>query len=243
MVSAPGAPSPDIVVRAEASGVAFKRVSPQSQAIVTKGEMAKILSVSARAGVAKVLDPVGAWLVRHGISANAVTLVGTGAVVAGAAFLVTRGHLLAGLVVITISVFTDLLDGSMARTSGKPNRFGALLDSTMDRVADGAILGCLAYWLAASGQTGSATACVISLVAAQAISYVKARAEGLGATCDVGFAERAERLIILGVGALLWLLGVPYALAIALWILAVATVVTVVHRIWHVRGQLNGEAP
>lgn len=241
MVSAPRPVPPDIVGRADASGVVFRCPLRLSTAIVTKGEMAKFLSVSARAGVAKVLDPVGAWLVRHGISANAVTLVGTGAVVVGAALLVTRGQLAAGLVVITISVFTDLLDGSMARTKGTSNRFGALLDSTMDRVADGAILGCLAYWLAATGQTGSAAACIISLVAAQAVSYVKARAESLGASCEVGFAERAERLIILGVGTLLWLLGVPYALAIALWILAAASVATVAQRIWHVRGRLNEE--
>lgn len=205
--------------------------------------MAKILSVSARAGVAKVLDPIGAWLVRHGVSANTVTLVGTGAVVAGSVLLVTRGKLAVGLVVITISVFTDLLDGSMARTRGKPNRFGALLDSTMDRVADGAVLGCLAYWLAATGQVASAAACIIALIAAQAVSYVKARAESLGASCDVGFAERAERLIILGVGTLLWLLGVPYALVIALWILAAASVWTVGQRIWHVRAQLDKDEP
>ena len=203
--------------------------------------MAKILSVSARAGVNKVLDPVGAWLVRHGVSANAVTLVGTAAVVVGAAVLVTRGALLAGLIVITVSVFTDLLDGSMARVQGTSSKFGALLDSTMDRVADGAILGCLAYWLAVSGQPVAAAACIISFIAAQAVSYVKARAEGLGATCEVGIAERAERLIILGVGTLLSILGVPYALAVALWILAAASVYTVIQRIWHVRGQLNGQ--
>ncbi|HZE37840.1 MAG TPA: CDP-alcohol phosphatidyltransferase family protein [Stackebrandtia sp.] len=203
--------------------------------------MTKFLSVSGRAAVNKALHPLGSALVRAGVSANAVTLVGTAAAVAGAVLLVTRGALLAGLIVVTVSVFTDLLDGAMARVKKSDGHFGALLDSTMDRVADGAIFASLAYWLAISGQHASAAACLICLVAAQLVSYVKSRAEALGARCDVGIAERAERLVIIGVGTLAQVCGVPYALAVTLWILAALTVFTVWQRVWYVRSQLNGD--
>lgn len=206
------------------------------------GEMAKFLSVAARAGVAKVVDPVAVWLVRVGVSPNAVTLAGTAVLVAGAVYFVPRGQLLPALVIITLSAFTDLIDGAMARVKGVSSRFGALLDSTMDRIADGAIFASLAYWLAISGDHPSATAALICLVAAEVVSYVKSRAESLGATCNVGLIERAERLIIIGVGGLGTIIGVPYAMQVTVWVLAVLSVVTIGQRIWYVRGQLNGEA-
>ena len=116
---------------------------------------------------------------------------------------------------------TDVLDGAMARARGTASRFGALLDSTMDRVADGAVFGALACWLAVTGDRLLAVvAALICLVAGQVVSYVKARAEGLGLTCDVGLAERTERLIIVGVGGLLTGFGVDWGLPAALWLLA-----------------------
>jgi CDP-diacylglycerol--glycerol-3-phosphate 3-phosphatidyltransferase len=202
-------------------------------------EMAKFLSVSGRAGMAKLLDPAGAWLVGKGVSPNAVTVAGTVIIVAGAVVFVPRGQLLVALIIITIAAFTDLLDGAMARARGNPSRFGALLDSTMDRIADGAIFASLAYWLAVSGDHASAAAALVCLVAAGVVSYVKSRAESLGARCNVGLAERAERLVVVGAGALLSVFGVPYALPVAVWLLAVASLATVVQRIWHVRAQLD----
>ncbi|MGH8882341.1 MAG: phosphatidylinositol phosphate synthase, partial [Stackebrandtia sp.] len=124
---------------------------------------------------------------------------------------------------------------------GVTSRFGALLDSTMDRIADGAIFASLAYWLAVNGEHASAAAALVCLVGAEVVSYVKSRAESLGATCNVGFAERAERLVIIGIGGLLAIVGVPYAIAVAVWVLAIVTTATVAQRIWHVRGQLDGE--
>lgn len=204
------------------------------------GDMAKFLSVAGRATVARLFNPMAGCLVKLGVSPNAVTVLGTVGVVAGSVLLVARGELGWGLLVISVSVLTDLLDGAMARIKGGDSRFGALLDSTMDRVADGAILGALAYWLAATGDYSTMIAAGIGLVAGQVVSYVKARAEGLGLSCDVGMAERAERLVILGIAGLLHMFSVPYGLPVTIWVLAAVTVFTVFQRLIHVRRQLNG---
>jgi CDP-diacylglycerol---glycerol-3-phosphate 3-phosphatidyltransferase len=197
--------------------------------------MAKIFSVVTKAGLSRVLDPVARALLRAGVSPDAVTVVGTAGVIAAAVGLATRGHLLIATFVITACALTDLIDGAMARARGTTSRFGALLDSTMDRVADGAVFGALAYWLAVTGDRASLTACLICLIAGQVVSYVKARAEGLGLSADVGIAERFERLVIIGLGGIGYGIGVPYALQVALWLLAVLSVVTVFQRIWYVR--------
>jgi CDP-diacylglycerol--glycerol-3-phosphate 3-phosphatidyltransferase len=140
-------------------------------------------------------------------------------------------------IIITLCALLDVLDGAMARARGHSTRFGALLDSTMDRVADGAIFGALAWWLATSGQRVLAVVTIVCLVGGQIVPYVKARAEGLGFTCDVGFAERLERLVIVGVGGLLYGFGVEWGFAVAMWVLAVLTLITVVQRVVHVRAQ------
>jgi CDP-diacylglycerol--glycerol-3-phosphate 3-phosphatidyltransferase len=200
--------------------------------------MAKILSITSRAGVTRVFEPVARALLRIGISANAVTVAGTVGVLVGAIGFGARGHFVVAVVIVTLSAFTDLIDGVMARASGGSTRFGALLDSSMDRVADGAIFAAVAYWYAVSGDRPTLVAALICLVAGQLVSYVKARAEGLGITCNVGVAERAERLILVGVGGLvtglgLWTGGLPAAL----WLLAALSVVTVGQRIAHVYRQ------
>jgi CDP-diacylglycerol--glycerol-3-phosphate 3-phosphatidyltransferase len=197
--------------------------------------MAKIFSVVTKAGFSRMLDPVARALLRAGVSPDAVTLVGTAGVVVTALTLATRGYLLVATFVITAFALTDVLDGAMARARGTTSRFGALLDSTMDRVADGAVFGSLTYWLAVTGQRASVAAALICLVSGQVVSYVKARAEGLGLSANVGIAERFERLVIVGLGGIGHGLGVPYALQVALWLLAVLSVVTVVQRIWYVR--------
>ncbi|HWG97842.1 MAG TPA: CDP-alcohol phosphatidyltransferase family protein [Pilimelia sp.] len=199
--------------------------------------MAKIFSVSARAAVSRYVDPVARALLRAGISPNAVTVAGAAGVVAGAVGFGARGHLVPGALVVTLFAFTDLLDGAMARARGGSSRFGALLDSTMDRIADGAIFGAVAYWLAVTGDRPSAAAALLCLVLGQVVSYVKARAEGAGLRCDVGVAERTERLVLVGVGGLATGLGLSWALPAALWLLAALSVVTVGQRLAHVRAQ------
>jgi CDP-diacylglycerol--glycerol-3-phosphate 3-phosphatidyltransferase len=107
----------------------------------------------------------------------------------------------------------------------------------MDRVGEGALFGALVWWFLVSGQRVSAVVALVCLVGGQVVSYVKARAEGLGFTCDVGLAERMERLVLIGIGGLLTGFGVDWGLPAAAWLLAVLTVITVVQRLIHVRGQ------
>src|SRR5256885_14079994 len=131
--------------------------------------MAKIFSVVTKAGVLRVVDPVARALLRAGVSPDAVTLIGRAGVIAASVGLAARGHLLIATFVITACALTDLLDGAMARARGTTSRFGALLDSTMDRVADGAVFGGLAYWLAVTGQRASLVATLICLVTGQIV--------------------------------------------------------------------------
>lgn len=198
--------------------------------------MAKIFG-SFKGGVRRAFDPLGRSLVRAGVTADAVTLLGTAGVVAGSVIFVPRGQLVVAALVITASALLDVLDGAMARAQGQGTRFGALLDSTMDRVADGAVFGTLAWWLATSSRPVPAAVSLVCLVGGQVVSYVKAKAESLGLSCDVGIAERMERLILVGVGGLVAGMGVSWALDAALWLLAVLTVVTAVQRLVYVRRQ------
>ncbi|MBB2915009.1 CDP-diacylglycerol--glycerol-3-phosphate 3-phosphatidyltransferase [Streptosporangium becharense] len=190
-----------------------------------------------RPAVTRVLTPLGRALARHGISPNAVTAAGTLGTVAAALFFYPRGQLFAGTVVITFFVLADLLDGVMARMSGTGSTWGAFLDSTLDRLGDAGIFSGLAIWLVVSGQRTLAGIALFCLVAGALVSYVKARAEGLGMTCDVGLAERPERLVVGLVSAGLAGLGVPYILAVGLWLLAAASAITVGQRLLHVYRQ------
>ncbi|HKT04175.1 MAG TPA: CDP-alcohol phosphatidyltransferase family protein [Rugosimonospora sp.] len=192
--------------------------------------MAKIFSVFGRAGLTRVFDPMGRALLRLGVSPDAVTVAGTLGVIVGAVGFAARGHLVIATIVVTLCAFTDMLDGSMARQRGRSGKFGAFLDSTMDRVADGAVFGSIAYWLATQGRYAAVAAALLCLVAGQIISYAKARAESLGMTASVGIAERAERLVLVGLGGLLTGLGVKYAIDVALWLLAALSVFTVAQR-------------
>lgn len=202
-----------------------------------------MLNVLARARISTFVDPLGARLARTGISPDVVTLIGTTGAVAGAVVFFPQGWFLAGTLVIWFFVMFDMLDGAVARARGTASRWGAFLDSTLDRVADAAVFGALVWWFAGvggdehSGSAGLLIASLLCLVLGTLTSYIKARAEGLGMTCNVGLAERSERLIIVLVGTGLEGLGVPYALAIALWLLVAASAITVVQRLIEVRRQ------
>jgi CDP-diacylglycerol---glycerol-3-phosphate 3-phosphatidyltransferase len=185
-----------------------------------------------RPAIARVLNPVGQLLARTPVTPNALTIIGTIGMSAGALSLFPTGHLLAGVLVCTGFVLTDMLDGTLARIKGTTGNFGAFLDSTMDRIADAAVFAGLAAWFVLGGHAkvlaGVALYC---LVAGALVSYAKARAESLGLKCDVGFAERTERLLIALVSAGLAGLGVPYVLPIGLWVLAVASTITFFQRV------------
>ncbi|WP_261557698.1 phosphatidylinositol phosphate synthase [Frankia tisae] len=197
-----------------------------------------MLASKARPQIQKVLDPVSQWAARSSISPDVVTIIGTIGVAGAALGFFTRGVFFLGTVVVTLFVFSDLIDGVIARARGISSKWGAFLDSTSDRVGDSAIFGSLIIWYAGAGDSlPLVVAALVCLVAGSITSYVKARAEGLGFTCNVGFAERGERLLILLVAAGLYGLGVPYLLPAALWFLVGATTLTVVQRVVHVYRQ------
>ena len=185
-----------------------------------------------RPGIDRVARPLAGQLLRAGVGPNAVTLGGTLGVVLGALGLFARGSFLLGTVVVFFSVLTDMLDGAMARERGVSSRFGAWLDSTCDRVADAALFTALAWWFTGGGDDRTLAAVALyCLVGGVVVSYAKARAEGLGMRCDVGLAERAERVALVLLGTFLVGLGAPtVVLAVALWLLAAATTVTVLQR-------------
>ena len=156
--------------------------------------------------------PLGNLLLRMGVSPNAVTLVGTLGVCAGALICFPQGWLLAGVVVISAFVFSDMIDGYMARTSGQLSPFGAFLDSTLDRIGDAAIFGGLALYYVGPGDSEWRTALAIyCLTMGSVTSYARARAESLGMQAKVGIAERSDRLVSIllmtGLADLLRLLG------------------------------------
>jgi CDP-diacylglycerol--glycerol-3-phosphate 3-phosphatidyltransferase len=190
-----------------------------------------MLNILARASVSRVTDPIGAWILRRGVSPNAMTLLGTFGSAGGALWFFPRGELLAGTLVVTVFLFFDLLDGAMARTAGRSTPFGAVLDASCDRIVDGVLFGSITWWaLVVAGHPPTGLAALVCLVCAQVISYIKARAEASGLRADGGLVERAERFIVVLVGAGLSGFGIPFALDVALWVLAALSVLTVVQR-------------
>jgi CDP-diacylglycerol---glycerol-3-phosphate 3-phosphatidyltransferase len=203
-----------------------------------------MLNRFARALFTRIFTPIAAFLVRRGVSPDAVTFLGTLGVVAGALGFFPRGEFFWGTVVITCFVFSDLVDGTMARMSERSSRWGAWLDSTLDRVGDAAVFGGIALWFAADGD--DLLMCGLALYGLSTgavVSYARARAEGLGMTADVGITERADRLVIVLVATGLDGLGVPYLQALALWYVAVGSTVTIVQRALVVRRQALAESP
>lgn len=191
----------------------------------------------ARSKVAVVVEPVARGLLKIGLTPDAITLIGTIGVSAAAFIFYTRGSFWIGTLVIVAFIFSDMLDGTMARLSGRSGNWGAFLDSTLDRVADGAIFASLLIYFARTEQWWLVAAITICLIGGTIVSYAKARAEGLGMTCNVGIAERTERLILVLVPTFIGGLGVPYIQAIGLWVLAILTLITIWQRMAHVYQQ------
>lgn len=191
-----------------------------------------------------IADPIARVLLKLGVSPDAVTLVGTLGVSAAALWFFPRGQLLVGVLVITAFVFSDLVDGHMARLTGRTSPFGAFLDSTLDRIGDAAVFSGLALYFAGPGDSMLyLVLSLVCLVMGSVTSYARARAEALGYTAAVGIAERADRLVgILVMTGLSELVRLPVLLPIALWVLAVASTVTVAQRIWVVRRQAHASA-
>ena len=185
-----------------------------------------------------VLGPVARLLIRLGVSPDLVTVTGTLGVALAALVCFPQGWLWQGTLVVTLFVVSDMIDGLMAKISGTSSNWGAFLDSTLDRLGDAAVFGgILLYFVYRESSTLWAGIALAGLVFGQWTSYVKARAESLGFTCAGGLAARADRLVIILVGALVAGLGVPYVLQVAVAGLAVTSMITVVQRIDQVRRQ------
>ena len=185
-----------------------------------------------------VLGPVARLLIRLGVSPDLVTVIGTLGVALAALVCFPQGWLWQGTLVVTLFVVSDMIDGLMAKISGTSSNWGAFLDSTLDRLGDAAVFGgILLYFVYRESSTLWAGIALAGLVFGQWTSYVKARAESLGFTCAGGLAARADRLVIILVGALVAGLGVPYVLQVAVAGLAVTSMITVVQRIDQVRRQ------
>ncbi len=188
-----------------------------------------------RPAMTRILTPLGRALVRRGIGPNAVTAIGT------------LGHrgLRPALLPLGTAARGRCRDHCLravrparrpggADGRGRGSTWGAFLDSTLDRVADAAIFAGLILYFVSTGDALLTAVTLFCLVAGLLVSYAKARAEGLGLTCDVGLAERPERLVVVLVAACFGGLGVPYILAAGMWLLAAASAVTVVQRVVHV---------
>lgn len=198
-----------------------------------------MLNRYARAFFTAIFTPTARFLLRMGVSPDAVTLVGTLGVCVGALVFFPKGELFWGTMFITAFVFTDLIDGTMARMSDRVTSWGAFLDSTLDRIGDAAIFGGLVLYFTGVGDDAlSAALALACLVLGFVTSYARARAEGLGMRADVGIAERAERLVAVLVTTGFVGLGLPgWVLTAVLSLLAVASLVTVVQRMLSVRSQ------
>lgn len=190
-----------------------------------------------RTAWAKLLGPAARGLNALGVSPDVVTIVGTLGVMAGALVCFPQGWLWQGVLIIAAFVFADMLDGLMAKLSGRASAWGAFLDSSLDRLGDAAVFGGILLYFADGHHEVWAWLALAALSLGQLTSYVKARAESLGFTCSGGLAARADRLVLILMAALLAGLGVPYVLEAAVTLLTLAGLVTVVQRVLQVRRQ------
>ncbi|HJU96675.1 MAG TPA: CDP-alcohol phosphatidyltransferase family protein [Jiangellaceae bacterium] len=193
-----------------------------------------MLNRFARAFFTRLLTPIATALLRLGVRPDVVTVVGTLGVCAGALWFYPRGQFLVGTLVITAFVFSDNVDGIMARLSDRQGPWGAFLDSVLDRFGDAAIFIGLTLWFAGEGDDLRMVAlCLACLALGAVVSYAKARAESLGYSADVGIAERADRLVavLVTTGLVGWFDLPVVVLEVVLWLLAAASAWTVFQRI------------
>lgn len=188
----------------------------------------------------RIITPIARGLLRVGLTPDAVTIIGTAGVVVGSLAFFPRGELLWGTLFITAFVFSDNIDGVMARLSGRQSKWGAFLDSVLDRVGDAAIFGGLAMWFAGDGDSLRMTALLIACLAFGAVvSYARAKAESIGFTAGGGIAERADRLVaVLVTTGFVGAFDLPMVvLEVVLWLLAAASAWTIYQRIREVHRQ------
>lgn len=195
---------------------------------------------SARKAVADYVErPVARLFSRLGLTPNLVTL--TGLAIAGAgAYVIAIGNWWAGGLIVLFAGIFDLFDGALARETGKASDFGALLDSTIDRVSEAVVLlGLLAYYLSTDNDLGSILV-YVALVGSIMVSYMRARSEGLGIDCKVGVMTRPERVAAVGIGLIVghW---APVVVLVVLGVIGALTTVTAIHRLIHTSRMITNE--
>jgi CDP-diacylglycerol--glycerol-3-phosphate 3-phosphatidyltransferase len=190
-----------------------------------------MLSASLKPAVTRAINPIARGALAIGLTPNAVTFIGAIGLVTSALYFYPKGDFFIGTLVISFFALSDLFDGAMARISHKgASAWGGFLDSTIDRITDSAILVGLTLYLVDADDP--LTAVVIgALVFGSLVPYIRAKAESMQISCSGGIAERTERLIISLTAIGLEGLGVPFALAIGIWLLLILAVVTVIQRI------------
>src|SRR3954463_14548042 len=201
-----------------------------------------------KTGYLKVVDPVANWLIRRGVHPNSITIFGTLCTVAGGVIYAT-GHISIGGWFLGLTALFDVLDGTVARRTNRSSTFGAFLDSTLDRVADGAVLGGLAVFYALNPihhNVPMMAVCLLGLIGAYMTSYIRARAEALGMDAKVGMLQRPERVVLLSAPQAFFGLALNgLVLGVIIIILTVTAWITVVQRMIFVYQQTNarGDAP
>jgi CDP-diacylglycerol--glycerol-3-phosphate 3-phosphatidyltransferase len=200
--------------------------------------MVLMISDSLKPAVTRAINPIARGALALGLTPNVVTFVGAFGLVVSALYFYPNGDLFIGTLVISFFALSDLFDGAMARISQKgASAWGGFLDSTIDRITDSAILVGLTLFLVSENDPIAAVV-IASLVFGSLVSYIRAKAESMQIPCTGGIAERTERLIVSLTAIGLEGLGVPYALAIGIWLLLVLAVVTVIQRILIVKAAL-----
>ena len=189
-----------------------------------------MLSARLKPVVTRVITPVASIALRMGITPNAVTWTGAIAVVTAALYFDPKGEFFIGTVIICVMALSDLFDGTMARISQKgSSKWGGFLDSTIDRITDSAILVGLSIFLI-DKEDPLVIVVMVTLVTGILVPYIRAKAESFGIECSGGIAERAERLMISLAAIGFNGLGVPYILAVGMWLLALLGTYTVLQR-------------
>ena len=184
----------------------------------------------------RLTDPVALAVARTGLTPNAVTALGLAGSL-GAAALVASGHFLIGGLLVLAAAALDLLDGAMARATGRVTRFGGLFDSVLDRFGEAAVLGGVLFYFSQGGHRQEVVLAFIAVVGSIMVSYVRARAEVAGLALKEGLFTRPERVIVLGLGLVI------DQVLIALWVLAVVSVFTALQRLFVAWRRLEGEKP
>jgi CDP-diacylglycerol--glycerol-3-phosphate 3-phosphatidyltransferase len=177
-----------------------------------------------------IATPFAKVFIKLGFSPDLVTLFGTLGVVVSSIVFFSQGQFLLGSILFAMFVGLDAVDGTVARLLSRNSKWGAFFDSVLDRIADGIVLGSIAFYFAKAGEETYFILSLVALLASEIVSYTKARAEGLGLNCDTGLAERPERVIIIIAGTFFAGLGISEALEICIWVLTIVSVITVIQR-------------